>query len=111
MLHAESGAIWKLRNGCDAAVDVVAAPGIVHVHVDQLRAERTAERRRLIAVLDAEDDVGAIVEDLEALHVPCVGLEVAEARVGVVARTVVVAMFASVFERGRRPGCRPRWFR
>src|SRR4029453_13756363 len=66
--------------------------GVVDVDVDQLRAERAAEGGAEVAGLQPEDDVGAVVEDLEALDVVGAGLEEGGGRVGVVARPVVVAV-------------------
>ena len=62
------------------------------VDVDELRAERAAERRRQVARLQPEDDVGARVVDLEALDVEGAGVEVVRGRIRVVARAVVVVV-------------------
>ena len=71
-------------------MEVVAARRVVDVDVDELGAERAAERRCEIAGLNPEDDARAVVEHLEALEVVGARLEAVEGRVGVVPRTVVV---------------------
>ena len=63
-----------------------------HVDVDELRAERAAERLRQVARLQPEGHVGAGVVDLEPLDVEGARVEVRGRRVGVVAGAVVVAV-------------------
>ena len=67
-------------------------------YVDELSTERAAERRRQVARLQAEHDVGAGVVDLEPLDVERARLEVVGRRIGVVARAVVVLVRVGAFE-------------
>ena len=82
----------KLRVGLDAAVERRGRGRVVHVHVDELRSERAAERGSEVARLQPEDDVGSVVEHLELLDVVGAGLEGAVGGIGIVAGAIVIAV-------------------